>query len=351
MHVVVSPAAPKGRRLSVASAASLNQLDGVLARRTRPLQQLPRSNLTCRQRLRAAVRPLGRLLSTPRLYVYAIFMGFTDAPWETFAGLWGVPALEQALGWSSAQATSWTTINVAVATVAMLCAGPLLALFSTSGQRLALLSTMAMFGCVGYVPMVVQASVAVPSILVMCGIVCVGLSVVVAPVLWEFVANDPLCNGASTAGLLSGVVNSLTIVLDAITQQAAGGVLTALWAGQVAPDTGRRVYTKGDFAALYLLLSAEFFLAACCPLLLATCCPTRSAKGLQGTAGTTGGADREQQQRLLRRKTSAASAGSMGSAWDSRGGQRHRRRSSFMEIASCGIPDMDLEDFDEDDFE
>ena len=219
----------------------------------------PKEQLSVRARAVVACRTIGMLMKKPRLWLMGLYCGLTDAPWETFAGLWGVAGLEQAVGWSANRATFWTSANVIAATVSMVCTGPVLALTSTRGQHIWCMITVALIGALGYVPLVLQGWADVPDESIMAGIVAVGLSVMSAPLLWELIAADPLCEGH--AGLVSGLANMCTIVVDAVTQQLAGGVLSAMWSGGFG-EGAVRVYSPKAFGAMFGCLGVEFLLAA-----------------------------------------------------------------------------------------
>ena len=61
-------------------------------------------------------------------------------------------------------------------------------------------------------------------------------------------------------GLVSGIVNTICIITDALVQMAFGLVLDAFWQGRHNPD-GTRQYGFASYMPALLLLSGLFFVA------------------------------------------------------------------------------------------
>lgn len=101
---------------------------------------------------RASTRTvLYNVITSPFLWMLALYLGGTDAPFETFAGLWGVPFLTQALAFSSSSASRLTTIVVAVGTASQLLAGPLMGYFRSERSKVLTLCGLALLGVIVFV--------------------------------------------------------------------------------------------------------------------------------------------------------------------------------------------------------
>ena len=230
----------------------------------------------------ATLRVLKSVVTTPRIWLYAIYLGCTDAPFETFAGLSGVSFLEQAVGGSvGAAAATLTMVCVIVATVFQLLGGPLINTVAKSYRaRMLLLIAFALVGALGFVPALlplfesgsggaVRAHTLPDSMVLWAASVsAVGVSVGSCTVIWHVISSDDLCNGSDATGIVAGAVNTFVITLDAVTQSIFGLLLGGgSTAGAVGNSTGagsggERVYDAHTYARGFVLLFAQFIVAA-----------------------------------------------------------------------------------------
>ena len=215
---------------------------------------------------------LWTVVRTPRMWLYAGYLGGTDAPFETFAGLWGIPYLKQAVGWAKSKAAAATTALVVVATLAQLAGGPLLAhrtWLGTYRRRMAALVLFAAAGAAGFVPsLLARAGPAAAGGGAGALVALLGLSVGSCTVVWHCASSDPLCRGARGTGLVAGALNTVIIAIDAVSQTAVGAALGADWAGKKNPATGDPVYSPAAYAKAFSILVATFVMAILCAMRL-----------------------------------------------------------------------------------
>ena len=233
------------------------------------------------EQLCTTLRVLKSVVLSPRIWLYAIYLGCTDAPFEAFAGLTGVSFFEQAVGGSvGAIAATFTMICVIVATVAQLLGGPLIATVGrTYSRQMLFLIAFALIGALGYLPALLPladgASPPDSVALWAAAVSAVGLSVGSCTVIWHVISTDPLCGGSAATGVVAGAVNTFVIATDAVTQSVFGiilgggtiaggsnGTLTRGVATAVAAKAKERVYSARTYSTGFLLLVVEFIVAA-----------------------------------------------------------------------------------------
>lgn len=211
------------------------------------------------------------IVTSPRLWLYALYIGGTDAPFETFTGLWGVPYFHQALGWTHSSAALGTTILVVVATASQLSGGPLLAtVLCTRTRQMASLLALALAGALAFV-LTQMPPMAVSKIAITLGIVgLLGGSVGSCTIIWHIVSSDPLCVGSTGLGRVSGAVNTVVIGIDAVVQQLVGIVLAMEWSKhrKVDPKSGVRIYSAMAYSRAFLILIGTFVVSAICICIL-----------------------------------------------------------------------------------
>jgi MFS family permease len=220
----------------------------------------------------SSFRALRSCLRTPRMWSYAIYLGSTDAPFETFAGLWGVAFLTQVYGWTTSKAAVLTTVVVVLSTVSQLITPALQSYFKTVIGRLRVLVCLALLGFLSFLPfLTAPLSNPPPGGDGMAYISCValGLSVASCTIIWSIISSDPLCRGTADTGIISGAVNTLCIGYDAVIQQITGVVLTAMWDGG-KNASNEPVYGADAFSRAFMVLAGSFLIAAVSSS-LATC--------------------------------------------------------------------------------
>ena len=205
-------------------------------------------------------------VNTPRMYAYAFFLGGTDAPFETFAGLWGVTFLHQIYGWSNTQAAAATTIVVVLSTVSQLASGSFLGYYTSMKSRFYSMTGLALLGFVSFVPFLLAPLGPAHSppggdALGYVSIVSLGLSVASCTIIWSIISSDPLCGAHNqNTGIISGAVNTVCILYDAVIQQLTGVVLGYMWTGQ-KNSADERVYDALAFSRSFMVLAGSFGLA------------------------------------------------------------------------------------------
>mmetsp|Transcript_34738 Transcript_34738/g.79247 ORF Transcript_34738/g.79247 Transcript_34738/m.79247 type:complete len:455 (+) Transcript_34738:93-1457(+) len=209
-------------------------------------------------RAQGVFQSLKTVAKTPRIWLYALYLGGTDAPFETIAGLFGVSCLEQAFNWTEPDATTATTVLVIVATVSQLAAGPVLGFTPKLSSKLAVLIVLSSLGVVSLLPFVVHATAT--TITLYAGIVALGVMVGSTTIIWAIISSDSLCAGTRSTGLVSGATNTLVIAIDAIVQNVVGLILGANFHGQYDPS-GARVYDAGAYAQAFSVLMAVLVMA------------------------------------------------------------------------------------------
>jgi fucose permease len=216
---------------------------------------------------------LRRCLGTPRLWLYAMYLGGSDAPFETFAGLWGVAFLHQVYGWSKTTAAAATTVVVITSTVSQLAAGGVMGYLRSLRSQLHALTALAVVGLASFAPFLlapVVAGITTVDWLGWAACVALGLATASCTIVWSVISSDPLCDGSASTGVISGAVNTLCIAYDAAIQQCTGAVLAAMWAGGKDPD-GEPVYGPQAFSWAFVVLASSFFLAALSSAAAAAC--------------------------------------------------------------------------------
>lgn len=217
-------------------------------------------------------RALRSCLKTPRMWCYALYLGGTDAPFETFAGLWGVAFLTQVYGWTTSKAATLTTVVVVLSTVSQLITPPLQAYFQTVRAKLHVLLVLALVGFLSFLPFLLAPLSTPPpggDMAAYAACVTLGLSVASCTIIWSIISSDPLCRGTADTGIISGAVNTLCIAYDAVIQQITGVVLTAMWNGGKNARS-EPVYGAEAFSRAFMVLAGSFLLAAVSSS-LATC--------------------------------------------------------------------------------
>jgi MFS family permease len=212
-----------------------------------------------------------RCFKTPRLWLYAIYLGGSDAPFETFAGLWGCTFFVQVYGWTKQKAATATTICVILSTVSQLGVPAAQSKFKSLKGRLNILTILALLGALSIFPFVIGGFItsAVPDPVAYISVITLGLSVASCTVIWSIISSDKLCNGTASTGIISGAVNSLCIAFDAMIQQLTGLVLSSLWSGQ-KNKYDEPVYDAHTFSCAFMVLMGCFLLAVLCSL-VASC--------------------------------------------------------------------------------
>ena len=233
---------------------------------------------------------LCKVVTTPRMWLYALYLGGTDAPFETFAGLWGVAYLRQVFLWSKTTAGTGTMLVVIVGTVCQLGAGPALGCMRKLTHKLATLLVLALVGVASFVPFIltsaaytIPGSTALP--LAYASLASLGVTVGSCTIIWSVISSDELCDGTKSTGIISGATNTLVIFFDAVVQQVFGAVLSANWDGGKNKE-GEPVYSATAFSRGFMVLAGVFALAALTMVLLLfrSCCGTCCRKGRRGSA-------------------------------------------------------------------
>ena len=211
-------------------------------------------------------RVLCRCMKTPRMWLYGGYLACSDAPFETFAGLWGVAFFQQVYGWSKSKAALGTTLVVLLSTVAQLFAPPLQSRYKTVRERLVMLTCVAILGALSFVAFILPGN---NTALAFTSCVTLGLSVISCTLVWSIISSDPLCEGTKSTGIISGAVNTLCIAFDAIVQQIVGVVLAAMWQG-TRNERGEPTYSASAFSFAFAVLLASFIFAGICSSVAAT---------------------------------------------------------------------------------
>ena len=206
------------------------------------------------------------VVAAPRLWLCAIYLGTTDGPFELYTSLWGVSYLKQVGGFTPSAASFITTVLVVVATAGQMLGGPFLSTCLASHQR----QVLALFtlGAIGVVSMALPATGIARSVAASwSSAILLGMTVTSCTIVWNIISSDTLCRGSRATGLVSGMVNTVCMSLDAALQVGFGAILTARWAGAV-DDKGGRVYTPSAYAAAFLPVCCCFGVASVCMLVL-----------------------------------------------------------------------------------
>eukprot|EP00164_Ancoracysta_twista_P011423 GFYU01017597.1.p1 GENE.GFYU01017597.1~~GFYU01017597.1.p1 ORF type:complete len:537 (-),score=73.76 GFYU01017597.1:18-1628(-) len=206
-------------------------------------------------------------LTTPRLWLYALYISGTDAPYETFVGLWGVAFMKQVFNWSGDAASTATMTSIIVSTVFQLVTGVTLAW--TWKPKMWTIFWLAFCGTASFVILILAASVSswAEAGVVYAAVVFLGLSTGSITTVWSVISSDPVCNGVMSLGLVSGALNTIVIIADAVVQQIVGVVLNSQWDGK-RDDTAAPVYSAAAFSSGFALLSACFAVSCLCAALL-----------------------------------------------------------------------------------
>ena len=207
---------------------------------------------------------LQRCLRTPRMWAYAMYLGGTDAPFETFAGLWGVTFLHQVYEWSKSQAAAATTVVVVLSTVAQIFSGTLMGYVTSMHARLRVMTALSLLGFISFLPFVLaplgKTSPPGGDGVAYGALISLGLSVASCTIIWSIISSDALCAGTASTGIVSGAVNTLCIFYDAVVQQVTGAVLSATWNGQTNAAK-EPVYDAHAFSRAFMVLAGSFVLA------------------------------------------------------------------------------------------
>lgn len=188
--------------------------------------------------------PLGpallKVAGTGQVWLAALLAGTMSGPMLAFAGLWGVPYLEQAyeLGRSAAAGTaSLMLLGVAVGGVA---GG---ALSDRIGRRrLPLIAATALFLLVWLALLgLPQMPLALASVLIFAGGFASGVSVLCYAVATEQLTPD-------YAGACNGVVNTATVGAGALMQPLVGFLLDL----QLPPDAGTPAFTAAMYREAFI---------------------------------------------------------------------------------------------------
>ena len=208
-------------------------------------------------------RALGKIAASPRMWLFAAFLAGSDSPFEAFAGLWGVQYLQQAVGMTKGKASAYTSVLTTVATLSQLGFGPVDALLPRFRQRTGLLMALSTVGALGFVPFVLGRDSLADGIALL-SMLCIGLSVGSATVVWTVISSDPMCGGLANSGLVSGAINTVCIAFDAIVQSLVGVILDANWSeGSYDDDSGTdRLYSPDAYARAFALCLGMMLLSA-----------------------------------------------------------------------------------------
>ena len=217
----------------------------------------------------------------PRVWLFAGYLAGTDAPFEAFAGLWGVAYLRQAVNMTKSKAGVFVTVLTVISTLSQLGFGPVDAWLPRYRHRTTLLACLSFAGALGLLPFILGMDSLADGIIWL-AMVLIGLSVGSATVVWTVISSDPLCDGLEASGLLSGAINTLCIFSDAIVQTLVGVILDANWDGHsYMPDDGDsgdakvKRFTPGAFAKAFALCFTVMGLSCIFALIL-------RAKGRRG---------------------------------------------------------------------
>lgn len=212
------------------------------------------------------------------MWLYAGYLGAgrTNAPFECFAGLWGVAFLTQGQGWDK-NAAAWATTALACFTViTQFLGGPVSSYWPSFRQRMGWLTFLAACGLLGFASFLYSGDGLLPVPLVVASIALLGVSVGSSTVVWAAISTDPLCQGVATSGLVSGFCNTICIFVDGGVQTLVGVVLDLYYDGGHAAGGGNgtdsaagngttdRVYSSLAFARAFLVLAAMYLIAVLC---------------------------------------------------------------------------------------
>ena len=214
----------------------------------------------------SSLNVLCRCLRTPRMWFYAMYLGGTDAPFETFAGLWGCTFFIQVYGWNQEKAATTTTIVVVLSTISQLVVPYLQSIFTKTKQRLNILTLLALLGLLSFVPYILigylKTSILLRSdVIGYVSAISLGCSVASCTIIWSIISSDQMCNGTTSTGMISGAVNTVCIFYDAVIQQCTGFVLSYMWNGQ-KNKKNEPIYDAPSFSAAFLVLGGSFLMAS-----------------------------------------------------------------------------------------
>lgn len=217
---------------------------------------------------------LKHFVRIPRVWLFAGYLAGTDAPFEAFAGLWGVAYLQQAVDMTKSKAGLFLSVLTVIATLSQLGFGPVDAWLPRYRHRTTLLAVLSLAGALGLLPFVLGLDSLADGV-VWLTMVLIGLSVGSATVVWTVISSDPLCDGLEASGLLSGAINTICIFSDALVQTLVGVILDANWDGQsYMPDDGDsgdskvKRFSSGAFAKAFALCFTVMGLSCIFALLL-----------------------------------------------------------------------------------
>ncbi len=221
------------------------------------------------------------IISTPRLWMCAIYLGTTDGPFELYTSLWGVSYLKQAGHFSPSAAATMTTVIVIVATVGQMLAGPLLTVTLASRKRQVM--SLLILALVGIVSMSFPVAELGRSVAASwSSVLLLGVTVTSCVIVWEVISSDALCCGSRATGLVSGMVNTVCMALDAALQMLVGAILTSNWEGSVDAKGGR-VYSPGAYAKAFAPVCCCFCVASICMVVLAVIVARKKNKRMGAT--------------------------------------------------------------------
>ena len=204
---------------------------------------------------------LRQLLCSRNLWVFGLYLGGCDAPFESIAGLWGETYLVSIQKLSSFQSGLAISFLVFISGIAGLGYGVYLTGTTPMRTKINLSVVAALISLVG--SLMLTFCVEMDLWVIYLSFFFVGQASGGLTGLWCMVPYSELCNGGRL-GIVSGIVNTICIFVDALAQMLFGIVLDLWWSGEYVPGNSEKVRSYGvsSFIPAMSLLTCLFVIAS-----------------------------------------------------------------------------------------
>ena len=202
------------------------------------------------------------LLCKRNIYIFGIYLAGCDAPFETIAGLWGATYMHNIQQLTTFESGIAISYLVVVSGFTGLLYGILLEGNTVMRKKIYLCVFAAFISFVGCVTLNICIKLHIS--LVYVALFCIGQACGGMTGLWCIIPQSILCLHGNL-GLVSGIVNTICILVDSLAQSAFGILLDYYWSGTYANDKEKtRYYDEHSFVPAMSFLSFFFLLAALC---------------------------------------------------------------------------------------
>ena len=202
------------------------------------------------------------LLCKRNIYIFGIYLAGCDAPFETIAGLWGATYMNNIQQLTTFESGIAISYLVVVSGFTGLIYGVLLEGNTVMRKKIYLCVFAAFVSFIGCV--ILNMCIKLHISLVYVALFCIGQACGGMTGLWCIVPQSILCLHGNL-GLVSGIVNTICILVDSLAQSLFGMLLDFYWSGTYANDKEKtRYYDDHSFVPAMSLLSFFFLLAGLC---------------------------------------------------------------------------------------